>query len=372
MPRNDPQRILIIRPSALGDVCRSVPVLASLRRAYPDAEIDWLVQDTFAPAVEQHAALTSVVPFPRAALGRDLKRLRLGGLQRWLRNLRGRGYDLALDCQGLFRSGFFAAATGARRRVGYANARELGWIWLNERHRVDPGMHAVDRMLALVREIGVEPVAAMRLYSAWQDRAWVERDPDLAGAPFVVLAPTSRWPGKRWPAERFAALASALLERFDGRVVLVGAASERGQCGPLLALAERERRIVDRIGATSVGQLMALVEASSLVIANDSAALHMAVGFDRPIVALFGPTRVELVGPYGRERDVIQHLRPGDRIDHKDEASGRVLMERITVEEVLAAALARLETGGTAGGDGGHGAQPQPHQPQPMDRSCDC
>jgi heptosyltransferase I len=82
------------------------------------------------------------------------------------------------------------------------------------------------------------------------------------------------------------------------------------------------------------------VHGSSLVLANDSAALHMAVGFDRPSIGLFGPTRVELVGPYQKHKrnaaaTVIQHIGPGDRVDHKDAASGRALMERIGVEEVL-------------------------------------
>lgn len=336
---NPPRRILIIRPSALGDVCRSVPVLASLRRAYPEAEIDWLVQDSFAPAIDQHSALNRVVPFPRAAFGRDLKRGRIGPLLRWLGTLRRARYDLVLDCQGLFRSGFFAWATRSRRRIGYADARELGWIWLNARHRVDPGLHAVDRMLALVRAAGVEPIADMRLYSAWQDRAAVESDPAFAGG-YILIAPTSRWPAKRWPAERFAALARSLADQGH-RIVLVGATSERDQCAPLLELAASNSRIIDRIGSTSIARLMALVEASDLVIANDSAALHMAVGFGRPIVALFGPTHVSLVGPYQRDRDVIQHVEPGDAIDHKNPAR-RDLMERITVDEVLAAAQARL------------------------------
>jgi ADP-heptose:LPS heptosyltransferase len=194
-------------------------------------------------------------------------------------------------------------------------------------------------MLALVRAAGVEPVADMRLYSAWKERAAVESDPVLAGG-YILIAPTSRWPAKRWPAERFATMARSLAARGH-RIVLVGGASEREQCGPLLELALRESRIIDRIGATSVAHLMAHVEASRLVIANDSAALHMAVGFDRPLVALFGPTRVGLVGPYRRDGDVIQHLLPNDSIDHKD-AAGASLMERITVEEVLAAAEARL------------------------------
>ena len=80
----------------------------------------------------------------------------------------------------------------------------------------------------------------------------------------------------------------------------------------------------------------------AVACSSGTAALHMAVGFDRPLVALFGPTRVERVGPYRRERDVIQHLRAGDRFDHKDERVGVPMMERITTQEVLEACLARL------------------------------
>jgi ADP-heptose:LPS heptosyltransferase len=88
-----------------------------------------------------------------------------------------------------------------------------------------------------------------------------------------------------------------------------------------------------------------VIEGSSLVVANDSAALHMAVGFDRPLVALFGPTRVELVGPFRREADVLQHATAGDRFEHKELAGGRAMMERISVDEVLGAIAARASAG---------------------------
>lgn len=329
-----PNSILIIRPSALGDVCRTVPVLASLRRAYPRALIDWLVRDTFAPAIEQHPGLHRPILFARGTMGQGLKRGRSGELRSLLQRLREPGYDLVLDCQGLFRSGFFAWWTRAPLRVGYSNAREGGWLGVNRRRWVDPSRHAVDRMLELVRLAGIEPVADMRLYTAWDDREWVAGLEALAGRPFAVIAPTSRWLGKRWPAERFAEVARWLLERGMA-VAITGGPGEREQCGPLLALAPEHPGMVDLIGRTSVGQLMALVEASSLVLANDSAVLHMAVGFDKPLVALYGPTDIGRVGPYGRERDVVQHLAPGDRLAHKDEAAGRALMERIGVSEVI-------------------------------------
>lgn len=325
-------------------MCRSVPVLVSLRERYPVARIDWLVQSSFAPAIAHHPALNEAIPFPRermpvGSLWKSGPRRLLFSL---LERLRSAQYDLVLDCQGLGRSGLFAWWTRAPRRVGYANSGELGWLGLTDRIRVPLDRHTVDRMLALVEALGLMPVRDLRLYSSEHDRASLETR--LRGARFALFAPTSRWEGKRWPASRFAEVATAMLgSRLVDRVAVVGSESERDQCAPVLALAERDERVVDLIGATSVGALMATVEASAIVLANDSAALHMAVGFDRPLVGLFGPTRVDLVGPYGRNSDVISAGPPPARNRHKDPAFGRSAMERISVETVLRAVAARLD-----------------------------
>lgn len=331
----EPERILIVRPSALGDVCRSVPALASLRRAYPNAQIDWLVQDAFADAIRHHPALTDVIEFRRKELGATMRRGKIGPTRNFLRMLRARRYDLVYDLQGLFRSGLFAWATRAPRRIGLANARELGWLGLTEKYYVPVSVHTVDRMLEVVRRSGVPVVPDMRLYSAPDSRQRISQDPDLGARPFALLAPTSRWPGKRWPIDRFAIVAKELLNRGYARVVLVGAPGERDQCSELIDIAASDPRIVDRIGKTSVSDLMALAEAAALVIANDSAVLHMAVGFDRPLIALYGPTDLAKVGPYKRENDVLQHRNADEPINHKDD-SGHVLMGRISVDEVLA------------------------------------
>ncbi len=347
--RGEPARVLIIRPSALGDVCRSVAVLASLRAAHPRAAIDWMVQDSFADAVRHHPMLTRVVEFPRGAISASLKRLRVGPLREFLRGLREASYDLVIDAQGLGRSGLFAWATRAKRRVGDRHAREFGWLGTNERYVVDPPpqqLHAVDRMLRLVEKAGVRAVRDMRLYTSEADRDWLLADMRLRAGRFAVVAPTSRWEGKRWGIERFAALTRWMLERdlFDC-VAIVGAHSEREQCGALLELASREARVVDLVGRTSVGRLMAVIEASGLVVANDSAALHMAVGFDRPCVALYGPTNVGLVGPYVGPREpealhrrvVLQDVAAGEPLDHKEAERGRAMMARISVEAVKGA-----------------------------------
>ncbi len=339
----NPSRILIIRPSALGDVCRTVPVLASLRRRFPAATIDWLVQDSFAPAIAAHPALSGVVGFPRreVAIGNLWKSGARARLFALLRMLRESAYDRVYDCQGLGRSGAFAWVTGAPERIGFAGAREMGFLGVNRRIPVPGDMHSVDRMLALLEGTGVESVPDMRLYTSEEDRASV--DPRLHRVRYAVVAPTSRWEGKRWPAERFATLIRSLLaEDAVERVAVVGSGSERAQAHAVVELAGRDDRVVDLIGGTGVGGLMAVIEGAALVVANDSAALHMAVGFDRQIVALYGPTRVDLVGPYRREADVIQTVAPVGANRHKYEREGRRAMEAIETSTVIAAAMQRL------------------------------
>lgn len=334
-----PRNILIIRPSALGDVARSVPALVSLRRAFPEARIDWIVEQGFEDVLTAHPALSSVIAFPKREIKAGVKRFDLTPLGAFWRGLRNAHYDMVFDLQGLARSAAMCLATGATNRYGLADAREFGWLAFTHRAKVDIEQHTVDRMLAVVQAAGVEAVRDMRLYTPAAAASWRDQQP-WAAAPYAVLAPTSRWPAKQWPANRFAALCTAL--RALGQIVLVvGGKSERPQCAPLLEMAQNDSGVIDLVGGTSVGQLMAAIERSSLVVANDSAALHIAVGFDRQIIALFGPTRVHRVGPYLREQDVVQHVTQSDSLNHKVGANA-VMMERISADEVVAMATERL------------------------------
>jgi heptosyltransferase-1 len=341
---SNPKRILLIRPSALGDVCRSVCVLAALRKRYPDAQIDWLVQNSFIQAIEHHPALSNAIPFDRKAFGAQCKKGRFGPVLKWLKALKRSEYDLVLDAQGLARSGFFAWSTKAPMRVGYRDAQELAWLFLNERVDAPRELHTVDRMLRLAASIGapIDP-PDMRLYAGPDELSQVVMEyPDR----YAVLAPTSRWAGKCWPIERFTELTQRLCEHPSiDRVLIVGGPGERLQCAPLLEMAQDHPKVSDRVGSTSIAHLMAIISRSKLVVANDSAALHMGVGFNRPMVALLGPTEPSLVGPYKRDADVIRHTRSGDDFDFKNPDSAE-MMRRISVDEVMQACDTRLQTPG--------------------------
>ncbi|MDY7107831.1 MAG: lipopolysaccharide heptosyltransferase I [Planctomycetota bacterium] len=345
-------RILIVRPSALGDVCRSVPVLASLHRAHPQAAIDWVVRDSFRPAIAAHPALHEAIAFPRSRFARWWRSpAALSEMLRWGGDLRRRRYDLVIDCQGLGRSGLITSLTAAPRRVGWRDARELAWLGYNVRHRTPSDRHTVDRMLALLEAEGIEPVRDMRLYVAEDDRRWwADRhgEPDLGGAPYAVLAPTARWPSKRWPLDRWGELVKPLLKRGMKRLVVIGAPDERPQTDRLFgAGGGADAALVDLVGRLTIGQLMAVIAQANLVVAHDSAPLHLAVGFDRPCVGLFGPTDPGQVGPYRRPEAVVCRHRPGPgekTVNYRATRLGDELMRLITVEDVLERIDAVLET----------------------------
>lgn len=359
-----PQRILIIRPSALGDVCRSVGVLASLRRGFPQAHVAWLVQNDFAAAIEAHPALNEVVGFARQDFARWWRSPRaFAALLRWLRQLRGRGFDLVLDCQGLARSGLMTWMTGADVRVGLRAAREFGWLGYNRRAPSERGAalprHSVDEMFLLVRELGIEVEPDLRLYVPAAHSRWWDEQRERLGidGTYAVLAPTARWPSKRWPIDRFAQLIEPLHLRGFSKCVVIGAPGEADQVQPLCEQQSQSSMLINLVGRATIGQTMAVIARAGLVIANDSAPLHMAVGFERPLVGLYGPTDPEVVGPYGRSDSVVRGYQPraGETINYKDPKLGDSLMRFIShvavlqaVDRALASHASQLERVGKA------------------------
>ncbi len=325
-----PKRILFIRPSALGDVCRSVPVVASLKKQWPEAAIDWLVQSDFVDAVSKHPAVTEVIPFPRKSLRKWYFPKAFVKTIAFLRFLKSKRYDLVIDGQGLGRSGLFAWATRSKTRVGPSNAREFGWLGYTQKIQTTKE-HTVDQMLALSEAAGAPSLYDMRLSVNELDVTWWNHLQDTHKVDdHAVIAPTSRWKSKQWPVEQFVEVAQELIDR-GLHVVVVGAPHEHAQVEPLLEL----DGVLNLLPEMTIGRLMAVIATSHIVIANDSAALHMAVGFDRPAIGLFGPTNPARVGPYHRGDAVIAAPVNYDNVHYRDSSLDNSIMKQITTQEVL-------------------------------------
>ncbi len=211
-----PQRILIIKPSALGDVVHGLPVLARLRRKWPNAHITWLVAPAFAGLLENHPLVNEIIRFDRRGFASAWRNpLALLRLIRFARDLRRRKFDLVIDLQGLFRSGWLTGRTKAAVRIGFASARELAWIYYT--HKVNTNAlndHAVTRNLQIASALGCDdPPAEFPLAPAEEDVRHI-RDLLASEEPYAVLLPGTNWDTKRWPAKHFAALVEPIQWRL--------------------------------------------------------------------------------------------------------------------------------------------------------------
>jgi len=350
-PRIAAGRILIIRPSALGDVCRTVPVLTALRRAAPHAAIHWVVQSEFAEAIEAHPALDGVIPFPRSRFrGLATRPDRWAGVARFFAGLRRGRFDLAIDCQGLARSGIMSLATGASIRVSDRSAREGSWLAGTRRVTLPPGLHEVDRMLSLAVAAGAQANGELDLHvPAAGSEAWSSRRRVLGlTGDFVVLAPATRWPSKAWPAGRWSALGRRLLDLDASlKLVLVGSPGEVDVAHAVAeGLREHDSSVVNCCGQTGIGELMAIIDDASLTIASDSAPLHMAAGLGGRYLGLYGPTDPAIVGPWrGMDRVIAAPRSPDEVFDYRSSALGDRVMRRIELDEVAERAIEALGYG---------------------------
>ena len=292
-----PRRVLIIKPSALGDLVTGLPVLRGLRRSFPSAHLAWMVATGLAPLIEHDTDLDEVVLFDRRRLGRAWRSSGAAGdLVRLLRGLWRGGYDWVLDLQGLFRSGFFARATGAEVRAGFADAREGAVVFYTRRVRPE-APHTVDRNIALARALGVDARPTdMTLQVSAAGEAFAEalcRRRGLSRGQFLVCVPPARWQSKAYPIRHWRKVVAALRE--DVPVVLLGAPGDRALCG---RIAEGQSSgVVDLSGRTGVAEMVGVIATSAGVVCNDSAAKFIAPAVGAGAVTLIGPTRLDRTGP---------------------------------------------------------------------------
>ncbi len=296
----DYRRILLIKPSSLGDIVHAMPTCAAIRRAYPKARLTWLVKRQWAGLVERIEGVDRVWPVESTFAG-------------WLSQislLRAERFDLVVDLQGLFRSAAIGWLSGSPLFVGFTNGRE-GSPWFYSRRVPVPqlDMHAVDRYLLVAKAVGAVESGAPEFRFRIPHTDYDEIDRLLTrsgvtpGTSWVAMNVSARWPTKRWPAASFAEVADRLQQEGCGAVVLIGGPDERADVTAVSGMMKTPA--INLAGATSVRLLPALLSRASLLITNDSGPMHIAAAAGTPVVALFGPTSEVRTGPYGVDHRVL-------------------------------------------------------------------
>lgn len=351
------QRILLIKPSSLGDIVHALPVLRGLRHRYPNAVIHWLVNDSFAALLEGHPDIDELVVFDRRRFSRVGRSWRVTReFMAFVTQIRNRRYDLVVDLQGLFRTGFLAWASGAPVRIGFREAREGAWLFYNRRlPRAEGDVHAVDRNYAVAGVLGFSDLpVSFGLHLADDDRRSVEGLLSEHGhtnqQPLVAIVPGARWETKMWHPQRFAATIDALEQADHVRCVLLGGPDEEPLCRRITE--DCRTTPINLAGRTSIRQLAAVIATVDAVVCQDSAAMHLAVAFGKPLVCLVGPTNPHRTGPYGRLDDVMRsgpdcapcYLRDLSQCGHDHRC-----MTEISADSVVSAVRRLLEKAPTCG-----------------------
>lgn len=308
---NAPRRILLVKPSSLGDVIHALPVVSAIHRHDPEVELRWLIHPSWRFLVENHPGVAGTILFPRE------KFRGLSGWFRslaWLRTLGDWKPDLAIDLQGLFRSALFAKLSGAARVIGLSDAREGASLLHGRRVKVNPKSHAVTRLLCVLDELGI-PQPARPEFILPRGTLPSGFDPT---APYVLLHPYARGEGK--------SIAPALVRAFvrgaaGMRVIIVG----RGGClGDLPPNAE------DWSNKTDLLELIALLRGASFIVSSDSGPMHLAAALQpAKTLAIHLWSDPLKVGPCFPESLVWKngHLLPVSQLDDSFRDSGRAPME---------------------------------------------
>jgi lipopolysaccharide heptosyltransferase I len=326
-------RILLIKPSALGDVIHTIPLLVKLRARYPRARIDWLITPENAEIVRSHPALSNVVLFARHDFSRRGRRWRaVMAFLELLKQIRRAKYDLVVDMHGQLRSAFFSLISGARVRIGFdrpikrsltvsaehdlKNVPSHGWrgaregSWVAYTHRIaipTLDVHAIDRYLWVAPLLGLnDDPPDLTIYLSSETIRTVEQLLEEHGVPaskpLVVLVPGTIWETKHWTIEGFAGVARQFI-REGFAVALAGTKRDQQRCQQIAAAAPGS---CDLSGKTTPAELAALIRRAEVAVTNDSGSMHVAASLGKPMVSVFGPTNPVHIGPYQRPESVVR------------------------------------------------------------------
>jgi len=326
--QSEPQRVLIIRLSSLGDVIQTLPLPAAIRRSFPQAKIGWAIDAELVSAIAGHRDLDYIHACPRAhwhkAATNPLSWPRVArDISAFAGDLQAVGYDVAIDAQGLLISALIPFLARIKRRVGFAHRRELSHFFYTEKYVgkkeyfASETLHS-EHMLALGRAIGCDisgcqptlPDLPAYLHGA----AAARLEQAFAGSgPLIALAPGTRWSSKQWPAEYWLELLAMILTRTAANLVVVGSEDEAQTAAELThRLAERwPTRILNLAGRTTLPELYAVLGRVPVMIASDTAPLHVA-GAARcaHLIGVYGPTPGGRTGPSGSPDIRLLSARP--------------------------------------------------------------
>jgi len=342
------KKVLIVRASAIGDIVFASPFAEAIKKTYPDAHIAWLMEKGNEALMSDSPYVDECIVMPVSEWkflwknGKKLdaiKRIRAFGAE-----LKTHRFDIAIDLQGLFKSGIFAWMTSAPVRIGLGSREGSQWLM----NRVIPRKGEPERIsseyLYLAEQLGLNhshftPTLSLNPLSEKQALEKLAKH-DLQPEKYIVFAAFTTRPQKHWFADAWQALASMVRKKTGLISVLLG--------GPADDAAAREIQsgtpdMVNLVGQTQLAEAVAIIANAKALIGVDTGLTHMGIAFDIPTVALFGST-CPYTNTTRRNAKVIWQGLPCSPCRRKPTCNGRFdCLRKITPENVMTALKSALK-----------------------------
>lgn len=336
---NVPQSICLLRLSALGDVTHVLPLIRTLREAWPGVALTWVIGKGEQKLLEGLPGVEFLVYD---------KKTGLAGMRALRRELQGRRFDALLQMQVAARANLLSAFLPATRRIGYDRSRskDLHGLFINERIPDRPGIHVLEAIGSFCEPLGLkqtEVIWDMPVPEA--AREWAREQWPDDGVPTLAISPCSSHALRNWRPERYAAVADHAAAR-GWRIVLLGGRSQLERDTSDATLATMQSPALDLVGKDTLKQLPALLERADLLMTPDSGPMHIANAMGTKVLGLHAASNPRRSGPYSDIRFCVDRyddaarkylgkpaseLKWGSKIEHE------AVMDLVTVEDGIAA-----------------------------------
>jgi heptosyltransferase I len=333
-----PRSVCLLRMSAIGDTCHVVPVLRTLQRAWPQTKFTWIIGKTEARLMSLIEGVEFIIVDKRAGFG----------ARREMRNALGqREFDVLLHMQLSFRASLIARAVRAPAKIGFdrRRARELQWLFTNQRIAARSREHVLDSFFGFVEALGVkERVMSWDIPLPADALEYAQKlIPDTR--PTLVISPCSSHSLRNWRAERYAEVADYASHQYGMRVVLCGGPTALERKVGANIEAAMKTPVINQIGKDTLPQMLALLERATVLVAPDSGPAHMATMVRTPVVGLYAATNPARSGPYLSRPWCVNAYpeaarrfrgRPPERLPWTEKIEERGVMDLIKVAQVTA------------------------------------
>lgn len=295
--KSEIKKILIIRLSALGDTIHTLPAVYALRKKFPNAQIDWIVEDKASKFIENNPLVDNVFIIKS-------KQKNLKSFCKIISKIRREKYDIALDFQQLLKSGIYLGLSGAKRKITLDYGREFSGLFANEivktgKKLFDLNYHAVKRNLDLTAVLGCNTDEIKFIlpdfsneYSEGIKKAIEKLDKTKKT---IVMAPATTWDNKHWKVEEWRKLIENLKEDYN--IILTASVKEKGL---ISEIGYGFDNITDLSGKTTIADLVYIYKKADLIISPDSGSAHTAwASGAKSIITIFFATSSKRTAPFG-------------------------------------------------------------------------